>query len=224
MGFHINFEKISIDSYMAMLKKSDLIPSMVPLLDGIDVKFRKIKARGITTLADVFVILKTKTKTLAFAHASGIEEEYLILLSREVRSRKKKPCKIKDFPGIGTDTIRKLEKKGFKDALQLFTHVLTPGKRKAFARELEIPEGEILRLARLIDLSRIRWVNHTFAHVLLESGFGCVEAIAQADPENLYETVKRTNKKENLFRGQIGENDMRRLVEEAQILPIDMTW
>jgi len=77
---------------------------------------------------------------------------------------------------------------------------------------------------KLIDLSRIRWVNHTFAFVLYESGYNTAEKVATADPEKLYEKVKKLNDERKFFPAHIGLTDMKRCVEAAQLVPFDIEY
>ena len=80
-------------------------------------------------------------------------------------------------------------------------------------------EDAILRLAKLTDLSRIRWVNHTFAYVLLEAGYDTLEKVTQADPVKLYEEIKDLNTRREVYRGHIGRHDMELLVDLAKDVP-----
>ncbi len=47
------------------------------------------------------------------------------------------------------------------------------------SKQIGISENELLRLAKLTDLSRIRWVNHAFAYVLFEAKYDTVEKAAK---------------------------------------------
>ncbi len=76
----------------------------------------------------------------------------------------------------------------------------------------------------MIDLSRIKWVNHTFANVLYEAGYDTVEKVAKADPAVLYETIKALNEKRQLYKGHIGKNDMQLCIEFANDVPLDISY
>ncbi|MBI9108890.1 MAG: hypothetical protein JEZ04_19260 [Spirochaetales bacterium] len=49
--------------------------------------------------------------------------------------------------------------------------ILTADKRELLSKKTGIDKNEILKLTKLTDLSRIRWVNHTFAYITVENIF-----------------------------------------------------
>ena len=81
-----------------------------------------------------------------------------------------------------------------------------------------------MKLTRLTDLSRIRWVNHTFAYVLLEAGYDTAESVAKADYLELYETVKQLKQERQIYKGNIGANDMKLCVEAARGLSFELVY
>ena len=110
---------------------------------------------------------------------------------------------------------------GIRNTLQLFDKILTPQSRRAFSQQTGIRESKVLRLAKLTDLSRIRWVNHTFAYVLLEAGYDRTENVARADYKDLYEKVKKLNEEREIYKGHIGLHDMKLCVEAARDVSLD---
>ncbi|MBG0784540.1 MAG: DUF4332 domain-containing protein [Anaerolineaceae bacterium] len=122
------------------------------------------------------------------------------------------------------EVVEKLAEIGIKHTLHLYDRVLTPADRAALAAEIGVDEESILRLAKLTDLSRIRWVNHTFAYVLLEAGYGTSAKVAQADPAELYADVKALNEAREIYKGQIGLHDMALCVNAAKDVPQEMAF
>ncbi len=49
--------------------------------------------------------------------------------------------------------------------LKLYGEVLTLEKRNELSNKTGISKDDIMQLTKLTDLSRIRWVNHTFAYI-----------------------------------------------------------
>jgi hypothetical protein len=150
------------------------------------------------------------------AESSTIPEDYLTLLIREVRSILRKPNKIKDFPEMKEEVVDALEKEGIKNTQQLYPFIVDAEKRKELAHKTGIQKEMIVRLASLADLSRVRWVNHTFAFVLLESGYHTVREVAEADYHELHQRVNEGNAEYQWFKGHIGLHDMKLTVESAQ--------
>jgi hypothetical protein len=156
MGYYIELNSISIDSYKDILKSSDLLPSRNILKDNIENNFAIIKKQKIRNLDELLSRLKDKNKLHDFSKQSGISENYLTILVREIKSIRPSPNKIKDFPNVSTNTVSKLEKLGIKNTLQLFEKVLTPKNRMDLSKQIGINENEVLKITKLTDLSRIR--------------------------------------------------------------------
>ena len=81
-----------------------------------------------------------------------------------------------------------------------------------------------MKLAKLTDLSRIRWVNHTFAFMLLDSGFDTVQKVANAEPKKMYEKIKFINQEKNFYKHNIGVRDMKRCIDSAKELEFEVEY
>ena len=208
MAYYINLNDITLDEYQATLKAADLLPSRRILQQNTETVFSLLKAQGLKTLADLQAALKTKPKLMGLAEQTGIDADYLTILIREINSLQPRPNKLADFPETPAGVVEKLADIGIKHTLHLYDRILTPAGRVALAAEIGVDAEAILRLAKLTDLSRIRWVNHTFAYVLLEAGYDTSAKVAQADPAQLYQDVKALNAEREIYKGQIGLHDM----------------
>jgi hypothetical protein len=213
-----------LDDYQSILQAADLLPSRRLLQENTEEIFGVLKAQGLATLADLQAALKTKPKLQQFAQECGLDEEYLKVLIREVNSIQPKPNKLTDFPETPAEVVEKLAEIGIKHTLHLYDRVLTPADRAALAAEIGVDERVILRLAKLTDISRIRWMNHTFAYIMLEAGYDSSAAVAQADPAQLHADVKALNEARGIFKGQIGLHDMVLCVNAAKDVPQDMVF
>ena len=217
MSYHINLEKVTIEFFREWLKTSNLIPGWMILRENMDY-LDTLKKLGIVNLDQVRVVLKSKANLHEFSGKSGIPEDYLTVLRRVVNGFHPKPNKIKDFPKIAGETVRKLKEFGMTNTLKLFEHIDEPGKRAQFGKDHDLSEVEVDNLWKLADLSRIKWVNHTFAYVLKEAGYESLKNVADADHEEMYQKVKELNHKQKYYRGTIGSNDFQRCVESAQMV------
>jgi len=224
MGYYIDLTKISIEEYKSILKSADLLPSRMILKDNIDEHFRLLAKQGIKHVDDLLTALGTKKKLEHFVSRSQMDENYLSVLVREAKSYRPKPNNIKDFPDTPADTVSTLEGLGIKTTLQLYNKILTPKHRHALSIQTKIAPEAILRLSKLSDLSRIKWVNHTFAYVLFEAGYDTTSKVATASFHDLYETVKQLNAEREIYKGHIGLNDMKRCVEAAKNVPLDIIY
>jgi hypothetical protein len=224
MGYYINLSSIGIDSYKTKLESSELLPSRMILKDQIEERFHYFKSIGITNVLQLQQMLKKKDKMVELSNLSLFTADYLAILLREINSMHPKPNKIKEFDGLSSDTVYKLEKIGVKDTLRLFDAVLTPESRMELANTVGIAESEIMVLTKLTDLSRIKWVGATFAKVLFESGFDTVEKVSKANYLELHKRISQLNKEHKLFKGNIGLNDMKLCVNAAREVTLDIEY
>lgn len=224
MGYYIDLKSISIDAYKEILKTTILIPSWKILEDDIDKNLNIIEKHNIKNLDELLITLKDKSKIQEFSRQSNLPENYLTVLKRVVKGYRQKPNRIKDFTCVGEDIVLKLEKIGIKNTLKLYEEIPTNGKRKELSRKAGISDNEVMKLTKLTDLSRIRWVNHTFAYVLLESGYDTAEKVADADYRKQYEAIKQLNNERKIYNAHIGVNDMKMIIESAQSLDFEIEY
>jgi hypothetical protein len=186
--------------------------------------FNYFKSIGIINLFKLQQILKNKKKLTELSKVNCFSEEYLPFLLREINSIHPKPNKIREFVGISTDTISKLEKFGITDTFCLFDKVKTPESRKKLGGEADVKDSELLELTRLTDLSRIKWVGTMFARVLYEPGFDTVQKVADASYEDMYRRITQINRERNLNKGHIGLHDMKLCVDSAKEVPLEIEY
>jgi len=224
MGFYIDFSAISLEEFKSILKDSNLVPSRMLLKEYADFYFKLLGEVNIDTVDELLIVLKNKAKISEFSKKTGVSIEYLTILAREIKSFRRKPSKIKEFPGIEVSIVQNLAKVGIENAYQLFSEVLTSENRETLSKKTDIDLNEILKITKLADLSRIRWVNHTFANVLLNAGFDTVEKVANANPKVLCAAVRKVNNKNRFFPGNIGLTDIERCIESAKIVSLDIKY
>ena len=215
MSYSVDLSTISISDYKAKLLVAHLTPSQKILLDRIDERLEALEAEGIDDLHELKQTLKTKARVAAFAAKTGLPEDWLTVLRREVNSRHPKPRKLCDFPCIPIGTVAELEEMGVKTTVQLFDLVKTLSARAELRSRLDATDDDLLLLAKLADLCRLRYVNHTFATLLVHSAYDTVERLREADGETLHANLTELNRDGAFFKGAIGLNDMRFLVAEA---------
>ncbi len=224
MGYYIDLKNISIEKYKGILKTTEFIPSWKILEADIDKNLDIIKKQNVDNLNELLLTLKDKDSIKIFSEKSGLSEKYLSVLKRVVCGYRPKPNRIKDFACIDEDVTNRLEKSGLKNTLKLYEKILTNAKRSELSEETGIDINEIMKLTKLADLSRIRWVNHTFAYVLLEAGFDRAEKVANADYIKLYETIKQLNNERNIYNANIGKRDMKMVIESANSLDFEIEY
>ena len=224
MSYYCDMSAISLDKLKSNLKSQRLLPSQQILLDDIESKFETIRKQGISDLQALKNALKNKTKVKEFALITGIGEKYLTVLRRETLSYHPQARKIADFTLIDERIKRKLADIRVKTTEHLFGYVATKEARKKIAEDIGISEEETIMLAKLCDVSRLRYVNPTFAQFLINSSYDTVEKIKSADPITLYEELKEINAEKEYYTGHIGPKDMEFLVRDKPNADIVMEF
>ncbi len=194
--YHLDLANYSLETFKEMLRTKTLVPSRACLKDNMDERIRQIQHAGITTVEELLGTLKTKPRLQRFAQDTGLSEEYLTLLKREVNSYLPNPVRLDKFPGIPQICIAKLDKIGLKNSRQLFTHAKQKQQRIQLVRSTDIPPRELNELICLADLVRVYGVGPMFARLLYDAGIRTVKILRSVSAEKLiciYE--KNTGKK-----------------------------
>ena len=224
MGYYIDLEKIAIDDYRIKLKAAYLPPSRMVLKDKLDERFGYFKNIGIKNVKELIQLLKKKEKFVELSKVECLSGDYLTILLRELNSTLPKPNKIADFKRVSKETVGKLEKKGVKNTEKLYDKVITKSDRKKLADSTGISEKDILELTKLTDLSRIKWVGVTYAQMLYDLEVDTVKDISESDPIDLHARINQMIKDKNIFKGAIGLNDVKILIESANELPLEIEY
>jgi hypothetical protein len=118
--YYLDLERISLESLKQRLTTQELMPGRQILKDEIDARFERIAAMGIEHLADLIGALKNKRKVEAFAQASGLPRDYLVILGREAQSYQPKPVYLDRIPGVDAGYVNKLAAAGIRHSKHLF--------------------------------------------------------------------------------------------------------
>lgn len=224
MGYYIDLRQLDLESYKTRLLSAYLPPSRMILKEQMNERFSYFGNIGIKNVAELIQLLNKKDKIAELSKVSCFSEEYLVILLRELTSIHPKPNKIEDFIDVSYETIEKLKKTGIKNSEQLYSRVLKTSDRLKLSEMTGIHIDEILKLAKLCDLSRIKYVGVTFAHILYVLGIDTAEKASRSDPVELLARISQLNKDQNIFKGQIGINDIRIFVNSAKEVSLDIEY
>ncbi len=223
--YYIDLTAFSLSRFKERIEHDYLIPSQRLLKEKIDLHFAILESNGINNLGDLHLALKTKKTISAFANKTGLPEEYLTKVYREINGYLPKPVKLDAFPGIDPDVIRKLNEIGVKNTLHLFDRVLSEEDREELSAQLAISDQDILDLTKLTDVARLRWVGPGFARLLVESSYDTVEEISKANYKELFHDLKNTNEKKKLYKGKLSQNDdLKMFIKIANDLPREIQY
>lgn len=224
MGYYIDFSKITLDKFKMMLESTYLLPSQQILKDKMDSRFEVIKSQDINNLEQLKQALKNKNKINSFSKETSLPVDYLTVLRRVINSYHPTPRKIKDFIELSKETKDKLENIGIKTTPQLYDKLAAKVDRNTLKKELDVDDEEILLLAKLADVSRLRYVNPAFATLLVNSDYDTVSNIRNADYQELYKELVRINEDKKFYKGRINLKDMKFLVNDTEHLSLDVEY
>ena len=196
---------IKLMQFRDTLKSGYLLPSRLSVRDNVDEYFQTFDELGIKNLSELQKLLKNKKKISECSIQTKIPEEYLLILSREINSLVSKPRKLSDFFTIEPKTTEKLEKLGIKTTLQFYEKALTKVDQNNLSQSSGISITEIRKILSLSNLTRLRWVNHTFATILYEIGLDSIEKVAKADYHQLQTRIKEFNEEKGFSRGILAQ-------------------
>ena len=217
-NYHIDATKVSLEKLQKRIEATDLIPSRVPLMEGIAEKFLLLRTFGISTLADLRKALKTKKTVSVMSEKTGVNEKYLLLLRREIEGYFPKPCAIDSFNWLPADDLEKLKNSGITTTMDIFVSFASSLRREAVCGNTGADPATVAILYQLSDLTRIQWTSPTTARMLLAAGYTGAVQVARANAEQLYHDLECSNSEKKLFKGTIGLRDVKRLIFAALAL------
>ena len=224
MGYRIDLSAITIDSYQEMLATRHLIPSQGILKEDIERRFLWFRENGISNVSELVKLLSDADTASEMIDSGHFSTDYIKVLLRHIKGMIGKPRKLSDFRWIAGTTIDKLQSAGIKNTAQLYEGVKSHESIRAFADQLSLDEAELTVLVKQTDLTRIQWVNHTFARVLYEAGYDTVQKVQAGDYEAMYTQVTELNRARELYKGNIGLNDMKVLVEVSSVVKPEIDY
>ena len=111
MEYNVDPGRISLSAYLRILKRDSLLPGRRMLLEDIQERFQRMADAGVDNLSTLKRRFATPEKLSAFAVQTGIPNEYLTLLKRQMGSLVIKSVPLPDFPGMAGETVEKLAKR-----------------------------------------------------------------------------------------------------------------
>jgi len=204
MGYTLPLERISLSEYQQLLKQQNLLPGRRILLEQLDERFAALSTPGLSTVLQLKAALSSQVKLTALSAKTGIPEEYLTILRRELGSLEQKPVPLSDFPACDPARIRALDKEGIRTS-------------KEYWEQCDQPEEELYSLC---DLVRINGVGAVAARAFYEAGFRSVTAVARANATRMLALVRAVNTEKGYYKATLGEKDMQFCIDYAKLLEI----
>jgi len=217
--YHIDLEEFSLERFRHTLETRELLPGRRILKENIAERFATLASMGIQNLKDLIEALQTKKRLERFAQESGLPQDYLVILRREVNSYVPKPFNLKDIPGVDPEHVERLAAVGIKHTRHLFERARSRSDRAELCTLAGVPGQDLLELVKLSDLARVSGVGPVFARLLYEAGADTVEAFSQSPPEALFERLNAVNDEKGYTKIMASLKDVIYCIEIACELP-----
>lgn len=224
MGYYMDAANISLDEYANMLKTRYLLPGQMILRENLESIFNILKSSGINNMQDLKAALKTKKKAETFAASLDIPTNYIIVLRRQLLSHFPPARKLAHYPTLRENEKIALSNIGILTSEQIFPFLINKKLRDDLAQKTNSSNERILHIAKLIDVTRLRYVSPIFATLIVHSKYDCVAKIAQASADEMYDELRTTNEGNKFFKGNLGKNDIIFLIEDTQNVSLDMKF
>jgi hypothetical protein len=193
MTFRINTDEISLEDLQRRIETADLVPSRVSLLNGLNDKINKLKKHGVRNLTDLRNLIKTPKKIASFSQITDIDEEYLILLRREIESYFPKPILLRSFDWLPQEEINKLGMEGITNTAVFFEYCKDKNKKEGLRTGLRMNKDVFYQISCLSDLTRMQWTSPLAARLYFDAGYHSALSISTADPEVLCNALIKIN-------------------------------
>ena len=218
MANFLHPERVSLADLTGRIKTCDLVPSRAALLDGLDQKIAKFSQQGIVSLEDLQKTLKNGKKMEALAQSTGIDQQYLVLLRREVESYIPKPFKLIEVDWLPREQLSRLIDAGIGNSDDLRAAAQSEDGITRLVEKTGVEQSSLEYLVSLANLGTVQWVSLNFARMLHEAGYQSAASVAAADAEVLCERLDQINVGGKYFNGKVGLRDIKRLVHAASFV------
>ena len=219
-NYHISLEEVSLEEYQKILESKKLLPGRRILENNISERFEIMRNTGVKNLKELLVQLKNKKNIEDFKNKTGIPQDYLVILKREIKSYLPNPVSLTKFPGINQDYIEKMADIGIKNSKQILIQVIDQEDLSHLSMKLKIPPNDLLEILRLSDLVRISGVGPVFARIMFDNGTNTTEKVANCNPKHLFEELISLNEKNNYTKAKFTQNDVFYCINFAKKLPV----
>lgn len=166
-----------------------------------------------------FNSIKTDIKREKLSKKTGIDDNYLTILRREINGFLPKPIPLSAFPDIDKSSLLKLSKIGIKTSQDLFEKAISKADRKALSELTGIEYDSILKLVNLSDIGRVNGVGPIFAQMLYDVKCDTIGNLSKSDEKTLYKNLIKINEKKNYTKAKFTEKDLLFCIKCAQKLP-----
>ena len=214
---HIDPFKYPLHKLKQDLLGRDLIPSRLPLKDGLDEKIKILTDHDIHNLGDLITSVKNKKKISELSARTGIDEDYLNLLRREANSYLPNPVSVDRFGVIPPEILDHLANEGIKNSRHVFERLQKKGTLEVLVNDTGINQEILEELLALSDLVRAYGVGPAFAKLLYDTGIHSISDLKRYTPQEVIELYEDQSGKKADF----SASDIKFCLDLIQALDIE---
>jgi len=131
---------------------------------------------------------------------------------------------ITDIEGIDGEVAATLKSVGIRSTGRLLEAARAVKGRKALAEKTGFGEKQFLCWANVADRMRVRGISKEYAELLQAAGVDTVKELKYRNPANLAKAMAEANKKRKMVRLLPSEKVVGRWIENAQKLPLKISY
>lgn len=180
--YSTDLTSISLDTFEETILTVDLLPSRKLLAEGISDLVPELGLFGIDTLEDLRRLLRDKGRYADLAVDLGVDEQYLIVLNREVNSYVSTPVALSQLNVFTESELERLRLAGIRSTKALYEQCTLPLDREAIFVEHDLDEDRLAVALELSNLVRINGVGPAFAQFLRGLGIRSPHDFNATDP------------------------------------------
>jgi len=178
-----------------------------------------------------FVIWGNKEKENVYRHLWGIRTYYEFIQNEEMEMTasewmeylQNETRKLRDFPKVDQDGVKKLSLIGITTANQLLRAGNTQEKLKVISEKSGASQESVIELFKLSNLSRLPGVKKIRCRLFYEAGLDTLTAIAAREPEEVQQIIKDYIDKTGFEGSAPTLSEAHGAVKMARFLPENLT-
>jgi hypothetical protein len=217
-----NFNLPGLADYTQKLLGGDVRGRYTEYLSKLTSQFSMLHQVGVADLLDLKARTESREKLEYFVLHSGMDVLDIVMVLKYliywlIPMEKYLSGLVRDSPPTNA-ALKMLGGLSVRTSLQLLQQGITPAGRRSLAEMSGIPVELILELVNRADFSRLPWASKATISNIIGAGYGCMEKLANADPQMLYADFFAYGKSigKNLKLGNEIENSYR----IARIVPV----
>ena len=131
---------------------------------------------------------------------------------------------ISKIEGIGPAYAAKLDEQGIKTTEGLLKAAASRKGRQLLSKQTGLSNHQILEWVNRADLMRVKGIGEEYSDLLEAAGVDTVRELANRNPDNLHQTLIKTNAEKHLVRREPALNEVKSWIIKSKRLPVVISY